>query len=100
MSTRIADLPDQSLGGGGGGQDAYSTKSLGTQGIISLKDANRSVQQAPQSYGKQGVETTSYAPINVHPNPYGNGGGGGAVGGGLGGGLSGLSDYPLQGPLP
>ena len=70
MSTRIADLPDQSSGG----QDAYSTKSLGTtQGIISLKDANRSIQLPPQSFGQQGVETTSYSPINVHPNPYGGG---------------------------
>ena len=100
MSTRIVDLPDQGQPQQyGPGQDAYSAKGLASQGIISLKDANQAVIAPPPSYGKQGVETTAYMPINMHPNPYGAAGGG--VGGGGGGGGGGDNDtekpmYRLQ----
>lgn len=59
-STRIADLPDMSQGGGGG------SPFLQQSGFgVSFQGENAA---SPSSQSAQ----PSYIPMNVHPNPYGN----------------------------
>jgi len=89
-TTRIADLPDnitmqqvpnqfqfnpqqhqQQVGGGGGGA---GTSAGGPRNSVISTGIKQSMQQ-PSSQMDQSLSNT-YMPMNIHPNPFANGGGG------------------------